>query len=553
MSASTSLPTQRTVRSALRSVAGVATLATVLCVGALELLALAAVYDQPIPPAACFAAAPAALCGALASPTAHVLSAIGALAIFALARPQLIARLVAGQRRRPSIAWLLTHVAGVALLAAPLAFLDATPSAASVWAALGLWMIGAAVAAVGGGLAAIDANGWRVAFRDGGWAAIPIGLGAMALVPAAASAVQQLWEWSPISSATFHATATLLKSFGGPVVEDVERALIGVGDFVVIIGRECSGVEGFGLVTVFLAGFFWLFRGELRFPHALVLLPIGLAASWTLNVARIAILIQIGAGGSPELALDSFHSHAGWVMFILVAVGLALAGRNMAWFRSRTAPTPRVSGAPALFADPVAATILPFIAMMATGLLVATFSTTPTLFAPAVGLVALLTLALFAPVLSRLRWRLDPVAIGVGAAVGALWLATAPAATVSASPWLETLQAQGAAVFGAWAVLRVVGATVATPLVEELFFRGYVQKRLTERLAGPIGLAAAILVSAALFGALHDRWAAGLLAGVAFGLVATRRGGVADAIVSHAVANGVIALWAAPQGAWDAF
>ena len=43
-----------------------------------------------------------------------------------------------------------------------------------------------------------------------------------------------------------------------------------------------------------------------------------------------------------------------------------------------------------------------------------------------------------------------------------------------------------------------------------------------------------------LFGALHGSFLAGTLAGVAYGLVLLRRGRLIDAVVAHAVTNGLL-------------
>lgn len=86
-------------------------------------------------------------------------------------------------------------------------------------------------------------------------------------------------------------------------------------------------------------------------------------------------------------------------------------------------------------------------------------------------------------------------------------------------------------------------------LPEEVFFRGYVQTRLTEAFPaahriGPLQLSiVAILAQAALFGAVHivSDWQPGRLAvffpGILFGVVRSWRGGVGACIVLHALCN----------------
>ena len=53
------------------------------------------------------------------------------------------------------------------------------------------------------------------------------------------------------------------------------------------------------LVTIFVTLYLWLFRAELRFPRALLLYPLGIAASAALNVLRIGALLTL-AGITPS-------------------------------------------------------------------------------------------------------------------------------------------------------------------------------------------------------------------------------------------------------------
>lgn len=82
----------------------------------------------------------------------------------------------------------------------------------------------------------------------------------------------------------------------------------------------------------------------LHFPRALILYPLGIATSACLNVVRITLLLILGIEGQPELAVGGFHSHAGWVMFTLVAMGIILAARAVPWLHR--APAAAVATAP---------------------------------------------------------------------------------------------------------------------------------------------------------------------------------------------------------------
>ena len=86
--------------------------------------------------------------------------------------------------------------------------------------------------------------------------------------------------------------------------------------------RSWSGYEGIGLFLVFLCAYLWMFRRTLRFPHALLLVPIGTVAVWVANAFRLTALILIGTWVSPDVALGGFHTYSGSLLFSAVAVSL---------------------------------------------------------------------------------------------------------------------------------------------------------------------------------------------------------------------------------------
>jgi exosortase/archaeosortase family protein len=137
--------------------------------------------------------------------------------------------------------------------------------------------------------------------------------------------------WSVLCGGTLHSVAFVLRALGVPVVANGN--VLSSPSFSVCIWPACSGVEGLAVVTVLLCFYLYGFKDRLRFPHALVLLPVGLAMSWALNVWRISVLFLIGEQGYSNLTVEGFHGHAGWVAFCMVAVAL-IAASKLAWFRS---------------------------------------------------------------------------------------------------------------------------------------------------------------------------------------------------------------------------
>jgi CAAX prenyl protease-like protein len=112
----------------------------------------------------------------------------------------------------------------------------------------------------------------------------------------------------------------------------------------------------------------------------------------------------------------------------------------------------------------------------------------------------------------------------------------------------------GAAWIG-WLGLRVLGATLAAPIAEELAFRGYLLRRVDsadfDRLDFGRTSWVALFASSAAFGLMHgSRWFAGTLAGVAYALVLRRSRRIGEAVAAHAMTNALLAIWVIAFGEW---
>jgi exosortase E/protease (VPEID-CTERM system) len=189
---------------------------------------------------------------------------------------------------------------------------------------------------------------------------------------------------------------------------------------------------------------------------------------------------------------------------------------------------------------------LPFFVFMVAGTLVSSLFINPGLGAPLVAVALGLALAVFAPFYRKMDWRTDPVSLALGLVVGVIWVALAPGADPGLGEALATLPPLA---FAIWVVGRVIGTVVFVPIVEELFFRGY----MLARLDGPQlwRRALAVGLSSLAFAALHGRWLEAGLAGVVFAFAMLRRGRVADAIWAHVVANAVVAGAALIRQDWS--
>lgn len=513
----------------------------------LELFAISILYNHSFE-FECRASAPAFFCAFLSQSVIRAICVMGALAVFLMARSAVASGLLARVRPRPALQWLMVQVAGFVLILLPWTFVSDGVSGLTLSLAAVLWLTGGALAAIGAALALIPGAGWRHMLAETGLPLFGILLIA-GLAPEIAAVFQNVWKFDPLTEATFRAAQSALEAVGYTVVSDPPTKLLGIDQFLVLVGPQCSGVEGFLLISAFLAFYIWLFRSDLKFPRVWLLLPIGLAFSWVFNVGRITLLILVGHHVSPNLAINGFHSHAGWLMFTVLAVSLAFTAHKISWFRKTAdAPIkPRREVLP-LAQDPYAAQILPFICFMASILLLSTFTEIPGLYYPVRFLVMAAILAFFYKYIRDLEWSLDALSLGIGAAIGVLWLVTAAPPETEPSDLMLGLGAMSGTGFAIWVIARVLGTSLLVPIIEELFFRGYVLRRIDH--GGMVLRIVAFAVSSGLFAALHDRWIAAFLAGIVFGLLMLRRGRVSDAILAHMAANAVIAAWALYTQNW---
>ncbi|MGC2661324.1 MAG: CAAX prenyl protease-related protein [Bryobacteraceae bacterium] len=104
-----------------------------------------------------------------------------------------------------------------------------------------------------------------------------------------------------------------------------------------------------------------------------------------------------------------------------------------------------------------------------------------------------------------------------------------------------------------WRTLRAV---VIVPIVEELFWRGWLMRWLIDQdfKKVPLGAysASAFWITALLFASEHGPyWDVGLLAGVAYNAWMIRSKSLADCILMHAVTNAALCAYVIAIGKWQ--
>jgi exosortase E/protease (VPEID-CTERM system) len=377
-------------------------------------------------------------------------------------------------------------------------------------------------------------------------------LGVAAAVAVCAWSIAQYSQqlWSPLSELTFLASSSLLELAYPAVVVDAGRYVLGTHRFSVQIGAACSGYEGIGLVVIFTSFYLSIFRRDFRFPQALLLFPIGILAIWLFNVARIVLLIVIGDGLSPALALGGFHSQAGWISFVIVTVGLLAIAYRTAYFS-----VARLAKGQTASVGPPVAMLAPLVALLSSTLLTSAVAMELDWFYPVRVLATGAVLIVLWHRYDFLPHRLSPVAIGAGFMVFLLWVVLVPADPERSGTIAAALDSAPKFSVGLWFLFRLLGSVITVPLAEELAFRGYLMGRMSGWNFSPGTRLRrswlALILSSLLFGLLHGAWVAGAIAGLIYGLVRYHRDKLADAVVAHAVTNLLLAGYVLTTGAWS--
>lgn len=182
------------------------------------------------------------------------------------------------------------------------------------------------------------------------------------------------------------------------------------------------------------------------------------------------------------------------------------------------------------------------------------------LYACRMGLVALM-LAWFWRSYSELAW---PVAMPLqtwlasllaGVAVFALWIMPYPEwATFGSGAGFDPARADGG-IDPLLAAVRIAGAALVVPLMEELFWRSYIMRWLDRSdflAADPNRVSLrAFIITAAFFAVGHHLWLAGLLAGIAYGWLYKVSRNLWAPVLAHAVTNATLGFWVLQTDSWE--
>lgn len=160
------------------------------------------------------------------------------------------------------------------------------------------------------------------------------------------------------------------------------------------------------------------------------------------------------------------------------------------------------------------------------------------------------------------RW---PASVAIGAAVFVLWIApdllfphyrdSAVFSNAVFGQVHSSLPAQ--ALHNPWVLAwRTARAVLVVPVAEELFWRGWLLRWLTDSDFQKLPLGAcssfAFWITAALFASEHGPyWDVGLVTGVIYNWWMVRSKSVASCVVMHAVTNGLLSAYVIVYGQWQ--
>ncbi len=92
--------------------------------------------------------------------------------------------------------------------------------------------------------------------------------------------------------------------------------VLGLDSFSVAVGAPCSGIESIAMFSglfLVMASYDW---EKIAKNKILPIFLAGVAGIFLMSIARIIVLMLVGAKWSPQIALSLFHANAGWIFFV---------------------------------------------------------------------------------------------------------------------------------------------------------------------------------------------------------------------------------------------
>lgn len=152
------------------------------------------------------------------------------------------------------------------------------------------------------------------------------------------------------------------------------------------------------------------------------------------------------------------------------------------------------------------------------------------------------------------NWQEALVTVGVGLGVYALWVRM---------DWPWAIQGEltdynpfvaGSTLGIGLAMIRIFGASVIVPIMEELFWRSFLIRYVVNANFESVRLGTftigSFAVTVVLFGLEHNLWLAGMMAGVCYNGLLYWTGRLWPCIIAHAITNLVLGIHVLSTGEW---
>lgn len=105
------------------------------------------------------------------------------------------------------------------------------------------------------------------------------------------------------------------------------------------------------------------------------------------------------------------------------------------------------------------------------------------------------------------------------------------------------------------AALRIAGAALVVPVMEELFWRSFLMRWIDtpdfETVEPSQVTIKSLIITSVLFGFEHNLWLAGIVAGLAYSALYMRHRTIWSPILAHAVTNCLLGIWVVVTGSWS--
>jgi len=155
--------------------------------------------------------------------------------------------------------------------------------------------------------------------------------------------------------------------------------------------------------------------------------------------------------------------------------------------------------------------------------------------------------------LSNLRTTLQ--ACGIGLLVFVLWIKMEWTLSVAGMPQgFNPTYLPGKLTQIIMTFIRIAGAVLVVPLMEELFWRSFLIRYIIDKNFDAVRIGtfswASFLITVVLFGFEHNYILAGIMAGILYNLLLYRTHSLVQCVLAHAVTNLSLAIYVVYTGKW---